>query len=358
MTTGRERLEAAYRAILPNRAWLAPLLYSLEIVEKPDLPAPTATDGRRLFFNAELLAGYTDEQLDFLVAHEAFHAAFGDCAAMQAAQDPLRLNLAQDFRIDMILADLDLAMPANAHIHEPWEDWSAEEIYQELDQRGDANPCGGVLPGAGNASDGLSGIQRIADAMAIAEAMGVGKFAGAMQRAIDAALPKVPWTEILAARMRDYRRGDRSDFSARSRRGVALDLPFPKKNGRRVGRVVCIVDTSGSMSRADLSAAIASIIDALEIAGSGSLLIEADAAVARTTEIYSVADIPGELVGGGGTDFRPALERAAEENPEYIIYFSDLEGVFPLAAPEKGRLIWVTSGANIAPIGETWQVQP
>ena len=66
-----------------------------------------------------------------------------------------------------------------------------------------------------------------------------------------------------------------------------------------------------------------------------------DSAVCETIQIGEAVELIKTLQpkGGGGTDFRPAIEAAIAMNPDLIIYATDLMGTFPESKP-KCPVIW------------------
>jgi predicted metal-dependent peptidase len=101
-------------------------------------------------------------------------------------------------------------------------------------------------------------------------------------------------------------------------------------------RVVCIVDTSGSMDSKRLDSAFAELVR-MEKQGYEIVLIEADAKVQKVREFSSRKDI--KFNGGGGTLYQAALDEASKHRPDICIYLTDLD---PADRPLKPRfpVIW------------------
>lgn len=108
-------------------------------------------------------------------------------------------------------------------------------------------------------------------------------------------------------------------------------------------RCVVILDTSGSMfaDRKLMETCIREIWTICKRVNTVLTVIFADAGVAEVIEIGEAYQLIHTLVpkGGGGTDFRPALAKAEEFNPDLTIYLTDLCGTFPEKAPRK-PVIW------------------
>jgi hypothetical protein len=106
--------------------------------------------------------------------------------------------------------------------------------------------------------------------------------------------------------------------------------------------LVAIIDTSGSISEADLAHFFAQV-EYLWRQGHRITLMEADV---RVQKVYPFRGTPPQWrpKGGGGTDFDPAIERAElDYHPDLILYFTDGQG----PAPRKWAgtpLIWYLTG--------------
>ena len=89
--------------------------------------------------------------------------------------------------------------------------------------------------------------------------------------------------------------------------------------------VICI-DTSGSIVGNVMGTFVTECRAILDLAGITAVVISADAKVQQT--IQPGETFPTVLMGGGGTSFVPALEAAANYEPDGIVYFTDGEGTY------------------------------
>jgi predicted metal-dependent peptidase len=108
-----------------------------------------------------------------------------------------------------------------------------------------------------------------------------------------------------------------------------------------------VIDTSGSMSSRDLTAALTEVRGVLLAVGGQVELCTCDAAVHGLAPIRSVQQAAGQLRGGGGTDFRSAFEallgRPRGKRPDVVIFMTDGQGPAPATAPAC-KTIWVLIG--------------
>jgi predicted metal-dependent peptidase len=100
--------------------------------------------------------------------------------------------------------------------------------------------------------------------------------------------------------------------------------------------VMAVIDTSGSITPDLLeliNAELAHLAKAYDVT-----VVECDCAVHR---VYTYSKPLQFAQGGGGTDFRPPLERTflRKHSPDLIIYFTDGEGPAPERSP-RVRVIW------------------
>jgi predicted metal-dependent peptidase len=111
------------------------------------------------------------------------------------------------------------------------------------------------------------------------------------------------------------------------------------------GHLVFAVDTSGSMSVADLADIYSEIRIYRETFPCRLTIIQADDEIQTVTTFEELdgEEIPEnvQLAGRGGTDFRPVFKWIGDNAPgAYLIYATDGFGSFPETA-ETGGVIWV-----------------
>ncbi len=182
-------------------------------------------------------------------------------------------------------------------------------------------------------------------------------------------LPRVetPWEQIFRSIVQTaFQEATIRNYSRPSRRWLALErdyqtqagvnLPFaPETIKKRGTRLAVALDTSGSIDEGLLGRFTSEIAAMCHFNQRNLVLIIGDAAVRQITEIdWTEASCELSRIkytGGGGTDFRPLIEAAAEFEPDALVYLTDLYGetgdapCFPV--------IWATHGAaGSAPWGE------
>ena len=168
----------------------------------------------------------------------------------------------------------------------------------------------------------------------------------------------VDWRALLAEFLTARHEQDYS-WRRPNPRYALLGLFLPLLEAAAPGRVAFVVDTSGSVPKSALDAITAELEAYLRQYPTITLdVLYADAKVTGSAS-YTAADLPLRLkpIGGGGTDFRPALAALADADdpPACIAYLTDLDGTFP-AEPPPIPLIWLVFGQPLstpeAPFGK------
>jgi predicted metal-dependent peptidase len=164
--------------------------------------------------------------------------------------------------------------------------------------------------------------------------------------------PKVDWRRVLAAEVRsaitaagmvDY------SYSRPSRRQAAVPGVVLPTMRRPLPDVAVIIDSSGSMSDAQIARAMAETADVLRAVGAAAPVIVCDAAVHVARRVHDVRQV--HVVGGGGTDMRVAIDAACKlrPRPSVIVCLTDGYTPWPDHAPAGVRVVVGIIGSGQAP---------
>ena len=330
------------------------------------------------YFNPTFLERLSVEGRAFVIAHELCHVAFAyfDRVADRMAD---LFNAAHDYVINQILVDAGLEPPDGLKLllDPQYKDMSAEEIYDLLRAK---NPEGlgwaGLGFGRGLDCDhhwtstlpdryGLPVLtpsawrDEMLDAIEASRFQGPGSVPVGVKRLVGRMIPppRIPWQVVLARLAKtvlrnstDWRRPSRRVPALRRRLersfGFRTTLPGPRKS---LAPVVVALDTSGSMSAAELKAAISETSAILALTNRPIRVLCCDAEVHVDVDIRRAEDL--EVRGGGGTCTRPVFERigrdSAQNRPSLLVYFSDLWATFPTEAPPY-PVLWVQTKGSVA----------
>ncbi|MBO3742972.1 vWA domain-containing protein [Actinoplanes flavus] len=157
--------------------------------------------------------------------------------------------------------------------------------------------------------------------------------------------PEIPWQRVLRL------------FGATSERTLVRNVmsrpskrygTAPGTRVRRRTRLVVAVDTSGSVSTADIAAFFAEI-HGMWRRGADITVLEADAEVHREYRYRGRA--PAAVTGRGGTCLRPVLVRANELAADGLVYLTDGHAPSPCELCVRPRMpvLWVLTADGVAP---------
>jgi predicted metal-dependent peptidase len=377
------RLKKARAKMLIKHPFFATLMMSMPMVETTEIPT-AATDMKSLFVNPEFIETLTDDVILFVLGHEIMHTAL-EHGLRRQTRDPMRWNIAADYSINMTLKDCGFTVWDQALHDEKYRDptsklpMSADHIYnlltKEQDQDGGGkgpqgqpgqpgqgqpggkhhSPMLGDLkdPGTGNDPAAEERIrkdiqQRVAQAATIARM--TGNMSGGLERFVQGILdPKVPWQEMLRHYMHKVKQ-DEENWSRRNRRFA--DFFLPARHNERMGEIVLIGDTSGSIGNDELKQYMteaAAIVEAVK--PERVRILWADTKVAGEQLFEDGEEIVPKPKGGGGTDMRVPLSHAETFEPEVVVLFTDGYTPWPAAETPYPLIVCCTTSAKV-PVGQ------
>jgi predicted metal-dependent peptidase len=356
------RVWAAHQAPYLASALLAldPVVVVAEPGEPPpDLRAFPADRRWHVYVDPEALADVTVPELGFWLLHQVSHLLrehaprYPGSPAPEDGNGPLgarteeqrRWNLAGDAEINDDLHTEQLVLPDSAP-HPSWfelpEGWLAEQYWDALaaPEAASCRDCGSGCDGQPRGWDcdrpGLGALSARLVARDTARRIHEhtrrrGSAPAGWERWADELMqPTINWRRELAAQVR---RGaadvtGRVDFTYRrhSRRASAVpDVVLPSLR-QPLPQVAMVIDTSGSMSDAMLSQALAEVTGVLRSLGVARRNLRVIACDARAYEAQRVRDVKAiRLAGGGGTDMGTGLDAAAalRPRPDLIVVLTD-----------------------------------
>ncbi len=354
MSEASEKVERCAAKMLLGYPWWASLFLLLRRVETDGVPT-MGVDGTHLFFNPKFTLSLSEAECLGVLLHECAHVALLH-PFRRRYRDPLLWNVAADAAANALLAADNITLPHGC-IPPASLDLTAEEIYDSLDSKLKSmakSIAQDVLsPGEGDEnaeSDGAGKPTHMREsAWRDALAASRGLLPGGLERTLSRATePKRDWRDELARFMHATSKADSHTWNRVSRRIAGL----PGWKRQPESTIAVCVDTSGSIDDNALSQFLGEVRGVANLAGITLYVISCDAAVTAT--ILPGEPIPTTLVGGGGTDFRPAIIRALEFSPDAIVYFTDGEGSFPSECPIP--VLWALTQHVAVPFGEAIQL--
>lgn len=282
-----------------------------------------------------------------------------------------------DYALNLVLKDSGFTVPSMALCDEIYRDMSADQVYDKLQQQMQKQGGGEGKSGGGQGKPGEQGgphhspmlgdlkepegsgdpaqeariqrgiQQKVAAAANVARM--AGNLPGSLERLINDILdPKVPWSHLLRDYMTRVTKDD-EQWNRRNRRFQNVYLPA--RHSEKMGEIVLIGDTSGSIGNDELckymaeAAAIAEDVHPERIR-----ILWADTRVAGEQVFEEGEIIEPKPCGGGGTDMRVPCKHAEQYQPECVVLFTDGYTPWPEVEPDYPLIVCCTTDTNV-PVG-------
>lgn len=329
-----------------------------------------ATEGKNIFVPKDT-SMFTNEQILGILAHETAH-----CALLHpfriGKRNHLKWNVAADYATNLLITKDNFTIPKEALLNKKFEGMNTEKIYNTLPDPVTIKIPIDVLSPQGDGKDkkdkdgkgkGKQGNgpeievsaygadpkemeqewkEAVSNALQVAKARGT--LPGGFEEYIEDYLyAKISWEEILYKYLQ-VSKGS-SDFTAYpfDRRHIWRDTYLPSMSGDMI-ELCLAVDTSGSISKEDLTNYISRVKDLCGIWGSYIIhfwMCDADIHGDDIIITEDDDDVPKLMMGRGGTSFVPVFKRIEELELEHLplVYFTDLAGEFPKA--ERNHVYWI-----------------
>lgn len=362
----REKLFAARLHAVRVRPYLATALFALHVVESRSVPTMAVDRYWRCYVSPHFVARTPVEELAGVWVHEASHLlrdhhGRGDRVARQrgltGTGDRLRMNIAADCEINDDIYGEGLARPEGAVTPgllglasgELMEDYLRQfRLGPWLDDMAAWLDCGsgadGLERGWDLGPDGAHGLsEQEQDEVRFRVAQGINGRpgnapAGWRRWAEEVFHPPQPWRELLGAALRAAASGGGGGtdhtYGRPSRRSVALPGIVLPSLRRTPPRVSVVIDTSGSVSDAELGSALLEVAAISRAVGGRSDMVNVvpcDAAARIVHPLCTAEGIP--LLGGGGTDLRTGFATALGTRPDVVVVLTDGQTPWPEARP-------------------------
>lgn len=355
--------------LLLQQPFIGMLIMQMEIKAVVDSRMTTAaTDGKRIFLDAQYFKKLNPGYRLFLLAHEVWHCVLQHFSRL-GDRDRKRFNYAADLEVNFILEDAGFDVIEFLSYEDDWRRMSAEYIYsvlpesliqempvkdQHIYEKDKTNEA--FSPVSKNEMvidpDYKPSVSKTAKEEWKTKVYGNyqklltkhGTIPGYLKQIIDSRFkPKLNWKEILQQFVTMGFGGERK-WLPPNRRYVYRGLYLPSVK-EEILSIIVALDTSGSMTCV-LEEFLNELKGIVQSFGRYIItLITCDAEIHSVKE-YSeskplkISDL--ELEGGGGTSFIPVFDYI-EKNvtlPRLLIYLTDGEGEVPIQKPGY-PVLWV-----------------
>lgn len=344
---GKDRVLAGRVRLLFYSPFFGTLAAGLRLIEDESIWL-FATDGEFLVYNPKNVNGVSQREIEGCLAHEVMHLVLMT-HTRKGNRDHKLWNVATDHAINIILYDAGFVLPEGVLFDEKFRDWTAERIYEYLQQNPDQQPkdggqwnIGEVEPGGtrgeegekgsapetqGNQTKALEGQMKSKVQAAVIAGEKAGNLPGNIKRLIDKICrPKACWREILQRFISEKAFNDWDYTQSHTRMLHSYGVIYPTIDGDQLGELAIIVDTSGSVDEEQLAQFAGEISDILDNYETKVTVVYCDTKVNHVEEFTS-EDLPLRLaaVGRGGTLGLPAYEYVQENilEKEAIIHYTD-----------------------------------
>ncbi|MFF8592296.1 VWA-like domain-containing protein [Streptomyces sp. NPDC015220] len=375
-----EKLLAARLHAVKVRPYLADALFALHVVEDRSVPTMAVDAHWRCYVSPGFVARTPVGELAGVWVHEVSHLLrdhhgrgeryareheehgpgerSGTGALATDGAGRLRRNIAADFEINDDIYGDGLPRPTGAVLPSLLrlpDGLLMEEYLRTASLSGLAADltwldCGSGADGqrrpwelGPDGAHGLSRQQRDAVRFRVAEGIrgGPGDAPEGWRRWADQAFhPPQPWRQLLGAAVRSAAGapgvGENHSYRRPSRRSAGVPKVLLPSLRRTPPRVCVVIDTSGSVSDAELGSALLEVAAISRAVGGRRDLvsvISCDAAAGIAVPLCRAENI--DLVGGGGTDLRSGFARAlrSRPRPDVIVALTDGQTPWPSAQP-------------------------
>lgn len=362
-----EKLLAARLHAVKVRPYLASALFALHVVEDRSVPTMAVDAHWRCYVSPGFVARTPVEELAGVWVHEVSHLlrdhhGRGDRYAREHEEngpgERLRRNIAADFEINDDIYGDGLPLPAGAVLPSMLRlpNGMLMEEYLRTTSLSGLTPdlawldCGSGADGQDRpwelGPDGAHGLSRQQrDAVRFRVAEGIkgrpGDAPEGWRRWADEAFhPPQPWRQLLGAAVRSAAggpgAGEDHSFRRPSRRAAAVPGVLLPSLRHMPPQVCVVIDTSGSVSDAELGSALLEVVAISRAVGGRRDLvsvISCDAAAGVAVPLCRAENL--ELIGGGGTDLRSGFTRAlrSRPRPDVIVALTDGQTPWPAEQP-------------------------
>jgi predicted metal-dependent peptidase len=340
-----------------------------------------ATDGYHIFYNANWVEKLSQAELRGVLAHEVLHVILQH-GSRRLNRNSIVWNIAADHAINLLLLEEGFKLPRGGLANPKFKGMSAEVIYSLIPSMevykilrlgkalhgSERDDDAGSIPEIGaDVIDpdgfGVVGLRdrdmpdsaQLDELCAGLRLEAAEKLQGASagyfrSECLSIEESRINWRDVLRGWLIERIKMDWSMWPY-SKRHIHRGLFMPSIGIEAPGHIVFAVDTSGSMSDADLAEIFTEIRIFRETFPCKLTVVQSDAFIQSITtyEELDGEEVPKKIKvsGGGGTDFVPVFDWISENSPEaYLIYATDGYGVFP-KAPSSAGVIWLLSKGHL-----------
>jgi predicted metal-dependent peptidase len=355
--TATRAIKISRNALLLHQPFFGTVSFGLNyvVVEENDpLIITAATDNEVVYFNpAFMLALNSVADREFVQAHEIMHVITMSLQRM-GSRNIKFWNAATDYCINAALVKAGMKMPIIPDQYgklnvvglydKKYTDMIPEEIYELLIKNGDPtgsldqHVSGKIIIDSDGASkvvqrtqNSIEKVNRRIKGLVAQAAINCKDIPGVLKRMIELnSSPQIDWKEILNSKMLSYRSSD-YQWTPPEKSLFWTGITIPNIVEEATIKASLVIDVSGSINASMLNKMFTEVIEIASTFSSWELQIVLFDHTVETVKIYtSESDtyediLNHDIIGGGGTLFRPFFEYIKESDfePDVLIIFTD-----------------------------------
>lgn len=399
MTSLTDKVLRARMRLMLLHPYLSSCVTRLPLIEVPrdSWCGTAATDGYFVYWNPAFFEKLDEDEVMGVLAHELLHVVLAHLER-RGLRNEQAWNVAVDHAVNLYLLHQGMKLPENRLADRRFTDMTAEDIYSRLDvgrasttpsaalegriKIGRRKAAAGKAAAKGSDQESTGGfdvhvqpddprvavyqrdrpspdeVKRLSTELQIdlQREMAQGKLPAEFVEAFRfSSRSRVPWQVLLARCFSGIRRDDYR-FLPPSKKHAWRGIYLPSVGVPGAQTIVCAIDTSGSI-QGKIAEGFLSEVSKLRMSAKCKLyVVQCDAAIQKVESYESwetpvAPDTTGQLLGRGGTDFRPVFDWVRTDViprdgvPDFVVYLTDGYGTFPTqwrACP----VVWVVAGDN------------
>lgn len=362
--TGDDKINSARLDLVTRFPFYGSIFFRLNVHES-DLNGTAWTDGKSIGYNKKFMESLTHEQIVGVFVHECLHVILKHHIRIvnnpDIKKNLSKWQLAADFALNPIVKNTPgMSLVPGTLYDSRWDNSLAEDIFYQLPDSSsgcgepDADDAGSPIPGEVWPTDQTTTTELDAEEQkvnswirsATFKAHGAGKHLSAMEKALIKTQTEtsVSWTDELAFLCNEATKDDYT-WKRPNVRYVQQGIYMPSLSGKTIVDVLIFVDSSGSVTKEQLSQIASEIQDIVANYRIRVVVVYWDTAF-RGFEVFDSGDVLDcsfrlEVAGRGGTNFSGCWDwlnkntDTLDINPKAILFFSDFECLrYPLDGPD------------------------
>jgi predicted metal-dependent peptidase len=362
-----EKISQAKAKLLVEYPYFGTLASKISLEINDDIES-FKSDGKKIEYREEYLADLELSEIEFILANGAMHKALAH-ENRKGNRSGWLWRMATDIAINDMLIENGLDIPYGAEYRKRFAGMYAEEIYAELkddilrddeDLEYEADDAEDVEQN--NEPKGEEQIEEevLTEQLQAEEAIALleqkfqeGEVPESIERFFDISqFGKIDWRDELRDAIDKYYRDDYTLIPP-SKKLLYQGIYLPS-NISNTFKLVIAIDSSGSIDEILLNEFLSEVNFLMEHLQNYQIdLLVCDDKIHSHKTFYSGEALDVQIIGNGGTDFRPVFEFVDQNIDEVklLLYFTDLDGVFPKEPPNYA-VKWISSNEKEAPFGE------